>query len=142
MRGLKLEEGRWPWEPSGEARLLQVLDQFNVPTEGFLEEEGNVYLFRCIDGHADPLSLWIYAPVPKRHPDLRESHDDSAWVTLIGASAVSFALVDSDRGIVRIAEKIDHSSYPSLLHAAVDSLGLSAEEQATIGIEERETLSP
>jgi hypothetical protein len=55
---------------------------------------------------------------------------------------VSCALVDSAQGIVRVAHKVETSDFKSLLQAAVRSLALSAEEQAVMGIEEPELLSP
>jgi hypothetical protein len=58
-----LKEGFRPWEPSPEARLVEVLDRYNVPQVGVLEDAAHHYIFQCVEGQAGNWSLWTYHQV-------------------------------------------------------------------------------
>lgn len=58
-----LKEGFQPWGPSPEARLVEVLDRYNVPQIGILEDAAHSYVFQCVEGQVGKWSLWTYHQV-------------------------------------------------------------------------------
>jgi hypothetical protein len=52
--------GHEPWQPSLESRLVEVFKEYDAPLLGLLEQEGNVFLFRCLVGELERANFWLY----------------------------------------------------------------------------------
>ena len=55
--------GATPWEPSGDSKIEQVYDRYDMPTAGVLSQAGCVFLFECIEGAVQQFNFWAYAPL-------------------------------------------------------------------------------
>lgn len=139
---LQVEEGRRPWQPGPDAQVVKVLDRFDVPTVGFLEENGHMFVFRCLDGHAEEISVWMYAPVmgELKLPQVG-GYDDALDEVFAASPVVTFALADIHRGITRVANKVDVHGWRSPLAAAASALELSLGELDAMGIDQTELTS-
>lgn len=102
-----LKEGFRPWEPSPEARLIEVLDRYNVPQIGILEDAAHSYVFQCVEGQVGEWSLWTYHQVDSYDlmvlRDLKEQKDFDAFLTRLFEDDRPFAAAVShrDEGIVQ-----------------------------------------
>jgi hypothetical protein len=96
-----------PWEPSGDAQLLATYLYYDIPRMGTISQHGEVYLFRCIEGYADDIHVWAYAPV--RAEDLDEldkaNGTPEIWELLRRATlgvSMSFAVASDADGILSV----------------------------------------
>jgi hypothetical protein len=101
---LKFEPGQKPWLPSRKAELVETFLYNNMPLVGVVRQQGNLYLFRCVEGFADETHVWAYVPVEEHNLDkLRRS--DELWMPLddltSGQSFIVAIATDTD-GIVAI----------------------------------------
>jgi hypothetical protein len=133
---LRLEKGHAPWQPAPDAELIQVMDQFNFPTLGVVRQDDQGFLFRCLYGHNEDESLWVYASL-EGYAAASGGYDDGVAVVLANVDVGSFALgrtVDGTIEIIRTAEKVPLSRRGSVLSAAEDALRLSPEDLQTLGV--------
>lgn len=61
--GIAVEPGAKPWEPAGDAVLVQTYDTHDIPLAGVIAQAGQRFLFTCIHGEMAHANLWAYAPV-------------------------------------------------------------------------------
>lgn len=102
-----LKEGFRPWEPSPEARLIEVLDRYNVPQVGILEDAAHAYVFQCVEGQVGKWSLWTYHQVDTDEIDVLRDLDEQeavdAFLTRLFEDDRPFAVAinNRDEGIVQ-----------------------------------------
>ncbi|MGB9113322.1 MAG: hypothetical protein WCF24_11425 [Acidimicrobiales bacterium] len=131
---LNLEPGRQPWQVGD---VFRVHNKFNHPTAGIMRIGDDVVAFRCIAGHGEEKSLWVFAQRPHyiEAADLTTPTDlFQHWA--IQAGGVTVALASDAKGIidqryVKIGTGTPYSSYAEL---ASDALGLSSQTREAIGI--------
>ena len=64
-----------PWLAAEGTDLVEVFNHYDFPRVGLLRQEGNLYLFMCLDEFKD-LGLWVYVLIDPSDVDrLRESAD-------------------------------------------------------------------
>jgi hypothetical protein len=127
---IAIEQGRPPWLPAADAEPVLTLHTYDMPLVGVIRQHGQLYLFRCIDGHVDKANLWTYTVLsPEEFAELEQVTTDSLDDTVDSAAAdrpAVLALADDNRGIT-LSTLIDHpEDFPTLLHAASASLGEAA----------------
>jgi len=60
---IQIEAGARPWEPSAATETLTILDEYNVPLAGLIEQHGVTFLFVCAAGEEEPDNVWLYSLV-------------------------------------------------------------------------------
>ena len=56
-----IEQGRHPWLPSRDAEEVLVLHRYDMPLIGVIRQDGDLYLYRCIEGQTEASHLWAYS---------------------------------------------------------------------------------
>jgi len=57
------EQGAPPWLPASNVTALTVLNEYDIPLSGLIEQAGATYLFVCVLGEMEDLNIWAYAPL-------------------------------------------------------------------------------
>jgi hypothetical protein len=96
-----------PWEPSSDAQLLATYLYYDIPRIGVVAQHGEAYLFRCIEGYADDIHVWAYAPI--QATELEEldkaNGDPKIWDILRRVTLgipMSFAVASDSEGILSV----------------------------------------
>jgi hypothetical protein len=55
------EQGARPWLPASNATALEILNEYDVPLSGLVEQGGTTYLYTCLFGELEDLNIWAYA---------------------------------------------------------------------------------
>jgi hypothetical protein len=117
-----IEQGRQPWLPSRDAEEVLVLHRYDMPLIGVIRQDGDLYLYRCIEGQTDVSHLWAYSSLgedelvalSKASPeDL-----DQAVEAVASHRPVVVALAHDGTGITASALVVTPERYESLIHAA------------------------
>lgn len=104
---IELHEGSAPWRPSPDAELLATYRYYDCPLVGVVAQHGNEYLFACLDGETEILSLWLYATLRAdqraqlEHTPAEEFTQTLHHLALDGCAMLAFAteglgIVDSE----------------------------------------------
>lgn len=103
---IHVEYGARPWEPTPESYLVEVLDYWDMPTVGFIDQDGNQFLFWCETGINDDVNVWGYVLVDEEEVEylLGASDFDSAFADLIADRPKVVALHRDSDGIVSVVE--------------------------------------
>src|SRR6266702_6108604 len=54
------EYGAPPWLPASNVTALEVLNQYDIPLSGLIEQGGTTYLYACLLGEMEDLNIWAY----------------------------------------------------------------------------------
>jgi hypothetical protein len=73
---ISVQVGLDPWEPALETKMVEVYSKYEVPLTGVVCQSERFYIFRCIRGELEELSLWAYAPVTESEVELLKDADD------------------------------------------------------------------
>src|SRR5260370_32409849 len=65
---IHLRLGARPWQPADTARPGKVLNHYDIPLAGILNQHGEYYLFECLEGETQEASLWAYVPITHATP--------------------------------------------------------------------------
>lgn len=60
---IELREGSAPWRPTPDSEVVAMYRYCDAPLAGVVSQHGNEYLFWCLDGELDTLSLWFFASI-------------------------------------------------------------------------------
>jgi hypothetical protein len=66
MDKIKIRIGADPWLPSSTSHQIAELNRYDIPTEGIIKQDGQLFLYRCLDGHQSEESLWLYVPLTRK----------------------------------------------------------------------------
>jgi hypothetical protein len=120
---VSVARGRRPWEPAPGVRLHEVFNTYDGPLLGVIEEDGVPYLFDCIYGHVESLSVWLYSRVPKPSLPVLERLEGDKFNEMVRKiqmrSPGRLALVVDGEGIVASADAVD---FPNDLSNALEEL--------------------
>lgn len=125
-RQVAIEQGRQPWLPSRDAEEVLVLHRYDMPLIGVVRQDGDLYLYRCIEGHTDASHLWAYTALQEDELEALskaspEGLDDAIEAAAAGRPAV-VALAHDGTGITASALVATPRRYKSLIHAAGSAL--------------------
>lgn len=104
---IELELGHAPWRPSSDSELITTYRYYDGPLLGVVRQHGNDYIFSCLAGEDETLSLWFYAPITGeqqvRFAAMTSEEFNEAWphTPLAGNTVLAFAterlgIVDSE----------------------------------------------
>ena len=54
------EHGARPWLPASNVTALEVLNQYDIPLSGLIQQDGTTYLYACLLGEMEDLNIWAY----------------------------------------------------------------------------------
>lgn len=60
---IELQHGHMPWRPSLDSELVATYRYYDGPLTGVISQHGNEYVFSCLDGEVETLSLWFFASI-------------------------------------------------------------------------------
>lgn len=55
------QKGAYPWLPATNVESVEVLNEYDFPLMGLVEQEGRTYLYACLFGEVEDLNIWAYA---------------------------------------------------------------------------------
>lgn len=58
---LRPQQGARPWLPAGDVTSHLLLNEYNIPLAGLIEQDGVIYLYVCLLGELEDVNLWAYA---------------------------------------------------------------------------------
>ncbi|HEY7874957.1 MAG TPA: hypothetical protein VIG64_07515 [Actinomycetota bacterium] len=100
---IKIQQSAPPWTPTDDARIVETFLHYDFPRAGIIEQEGNEYLFSCLDEYR-ALSLWAYVLIEVGDADLlRKSPEQTIDYFSNTGKPVSLALANEERGITATA---------------------------------------
>lgn len=119
---IAIEQGRQPWAPSPGCETVDTFHFYDLPLIGIVRQAQQLHLFRCLEGHAAPYSLWAYVNVsPDEAAQLRAATSeefDDVVSALTAKRPTVVALAHENAGIVASALVARPADHPTLLHAA------------------------
>jgi len=83
------EQGARPWLPAENVTTLTMLNEYNIPLAGLIEQGGTTYLYVCLLGELEELNIWAYAGLSQA-----EIHRLASLLDDELAAAMDLALVD------------------------------------------------
>ena len=121
-----IEQGRQPWLPSRDAEEVLVLHRYDMPLIGVIRQDGDHYLYRCIEGQTDASHLWAYSALREDELEALSEASPEALDQAVDAAAsdrpVVVALAHDGTGITASAIVATPQRYESLVHAAGSAL--------------------
>ena len=58
---LRPQQGARPWLPADDVASRLLLNEYNIPLAGLIEQDGVIYLYVCLLGELEDVNLWAYA---------------------------------------------------------------------------------
>lgn len=72
---IRLTRGHVPWLPAEESYLVATYDSYDgVPLSGVLDTKQGQFVFYCIGGEVEDVSIWVYAAAD---PEMRSRLEDN-----------------------------------------------------------------
>lgn len=123
---IMIQEGAYPWRPSGDSELVETYAYYDQPTLGLIRQAGLPYVFRCVDLVDDRLSLWAYALVKDQEAArLSEAEDlPLALAEVTAGKPFTVALAEEESGIFEWWFLDELEGSPSILDSAAIRRGL------------------
>jgi hypothetical protein len=125
-RQVAIEQGRQPWLPSRDAEEVLVLHRYDMPLIGVIRQDGDLYLYRCIEGLTEASHLWAYTALREDELESLGGASPEGLDQAVEAAAADrplvVALAHDDTGITASALITTPDRYKSLVHAASSAL--------------------
>src|SRR5580692_2492767 len=83
------DQGARPWLPASNVTVLEVLNEYDVPLSGLVDQGGTTYLYSCLFGEMDDANIWAYGRVDEVEVEQLRSLLDGDL-----AAAIDTALTD------------------------------------------------
>jgi hypothetical protein len=58
---LRPQQGARPWLPAYDVTSRLLLNEYNIPLTGLIDQDGVTYLYACLLGELEDVNLWAYA---------------------------------------------------------------------------------
>jgi hypothetical protein len=88
------EQGARPWLPASNVTALEILNEYDVPLSGLVEQGGTAYLYACLFGELEDLNIWAYARLNEAEVErLRSLVDDDLGTVIDEALADRMLIV-------------------------------------------------
>jgi hypothetical protein len=101
---IAIHKGTLPWVPNEfQTRMVEEFHHYDMPLVGVVEQSGVDYLFQCVVGEVEPISIWQYTIL---HPDERAKLEEASQDELLGLAfdfsrrAGVLAIAIEDVGII------------------------------------------
>lgn len=118
----RIHGGLTPWQPTEyQTRLIAEYHRYDIPLLGVIEQSGSLFLFQCLTGEVEQLSIWAYTPLSaeeKARLDILEGEEFEGLVESVTDRPGTAALAVEGWGIIATYEVADWSDPDE----AVDSL--------------------
>jgi hypothetical protein len=126
ISSISVQNGCPPWAPTRHTELLQPLKAYDGPLAGVVAQGDEHFLFYCLAGHVEPVSVWVYAAL--EHDDevaLREVTTcsfDAVVERILATRPIVVALAKEEAGIVltTVVAEMRGASLPAGILAVLD----------------------
>lgn len=112
---IQLRLGHAPWLPTEDSELAATYRYYDGPLTGVIRQHGNDYVFSCLDGQSETLSLWYYAPIKPeqrlRLEALPTQEFSKAFSSEMWEGCIVLAFATEQLGIVDYETVEDHDDY-------------------------------
>jgi hypothetical protein len=108
---VRLSRGASPWQPTPTAEIVEIFNEYDQPLLGVFRQDGAYYLFDCLWGHVEMLSVWMYTHLTESELMSLKQCTDARWdsmkLELQRCTAATIALVVDGAGIVELGVASD-----------------------------------
>ena len=92
---LLLQQGARPWLPADNVTPLEILNEYDIPLSGLIEQGGMTFLYVCLLGELEELNIWAYSHLSEAEVGrLRSLLEDDLAAAIDEALAHDAKLVD------------------------------------------------
>lgn len=118
---IAIEVGLAPWKPAPDAELIKTYNYYDVPLIGVLRQGRTDHLFWCLEGHVEPVSVWVYTRVENSDVAALEKAGDinETLRGLMGNRSVVVALAKEGEGIVAAGLIRNSGEFKNVVEAAL-----------------------
>ena len=60
---IRLDPRTLPWKPTDESVLVRTYDEYDIPLQGVIAQDGCFFLFECLIGRMTRPGVWIYVQI-------------------------------------------------------------------------------
>jgi hypothetical protein len=110
---VRLERGQYPWKPTLGSDLSAVFDEYDMPLEGVIRQDGCSYLFECLAGRMAPTSIWMFTHIQPTELAELEQVAGAEYDTLVSqiqrAHPATVAVALRDEGLLAWVDASDVS---------------------------------
>ncbi len=132
-----IQHGRPPWEPSTDSELVAEYQHYDVPLVGVIRQGDTEYLFVCVDGQDEVVSLWWFTAIgSEQRAQIEQAESPDEFGRLLEAMPFDgwsrLALATQHTGIVEYVDVEDMAGGADAAHRElldrVDQLQTGAHE--------------
>jgi hypothetical protein len=87
------QHGAEPWLPAENVTAGEVLNAYNFPLAGFIEQDGATFLYACLIGELEPRNVWAYVPVSHQETERLLAAVDEELAAMIDDTLANRMLV-------------------------------------------------
>lgn len=143
------QHGASPWLPADNVTAGEILNAYNFPLAGLVEQDGATYLFACLLGELEQQNVWAYVRLSSQEADRLLSAVDDEFTKrvdetlanrmLVVALASDYELVDwltIDAGVegpLGLAKRFLDAMRRRLMSMQKDVDDLSSQRELTLG---------
>lgn len=99
-----LQQGFPPWKPTPDSAMVAQYRYYDIPLAGVIRQGELEYIFMCIDGHDEQVSLWWFAPIDAEQRKQLETATPEGFDAVLSSMPFHgwsrLALVTENLGIV------------------------------------------
>ncbi len=138
---IRLNRGGLPWNPTGDSTIVRVFNEYDIPLEGVILQDGCFYLFECLAGQMTLPGLWIYTHISSADLAKLDEAEGDAFEKLVGGIRLSrpgkFAISIRGEGLIAYAAYEELSE----AQAALDDLSEQLNEYVAEATRTQEEVS-
>lgn len=79
-----LQHGQPPWKPTLATETVTEYQYYSMPLCGVIRQDEREFLYMCLDGQDETLSLWWYVPISLEQREAIESSTPNDYDDLLG----------------------------------------------------------
>jgi hypothetical protein len=87
------QQGARPWLPAYDVTSRLLLNEYNIPLAGLIDQDGVTYLYVCLMGELEDVNIWAYALVDDAEIGLLTSLTGDALAAAISGALTCRTLV-------------------------------------------------
>jgi hypothetical protein len=87
------QHGARPWLPADNVTAGEILNAYNFPLSGLIEQDGVTFLYACLLGELESQNIWAYAQVSRQEAERLQSAVDGEFAAAMDRTLANRMLV-------------------------------------------------